>query len=83
MKRPLISLIRFYQRVLSPDHGVFAGYTTSGCRYYPSCSEYMIRSIQSNGTIRGVFRGLWRILRCNPFSPGGVDESFKPTIHTL
>ncbi|MBI2410606.1 MAG: membrane protein insertion efficiency factor YidD [Candidatus Kerfeldbacteria bacterium] len=83
MKRPLITMIRLYQRVFSPDHGLFSGYTMAGCRYYPSCSEYMIRSIQVQGTILGVARGLWRIIRCNPFSRGGVDEPFKPTIHIL
>ena len=66
----LIGALKGYQRAVSPllgDH----------CRFYPSCSEYMIGSIRKNGCILGVFDGLWRILRCHPFHPGGVDEPRK------
>ncbi len=63
----LIAFIRVYQRVVSP-------YLGDCCRFYPSCSEYMIGSVRLNGPARGAFDGIRRILRCHPFHPGGVDE---------
>lgn len=74
MKQTVIKAIRFYQRTLSPDHGILAGRSFFGCRYYPSCSEYTVRAVEKYGTVRGMLLGAWRILRCNPFSHGGVDE---------
>lgn len=62
----LIAAIRFYQRAVSP-------YLGDCCRFYPSCSEYMIGSVRLNGPLVGVFDGIRRILRCHPFHPGGVD----------
>jgi putative membrane protein insertion efficiency factor len=61
-----IGCVRFYQRGISPLIG-------PRCRYSPSCSEYMILAIKKYGLLRGVARGAWRILRCNPFSHGGYD----------
>lgn len=58
--------IRFYQRFISP-------YTPPHCRYYPTCSAYAYKAISVHGVIIGGFLGVWRILRCNPFSKGGVD----------
>ena len=43
------------------------------CRFNPSCSEYTAQAIAKYGVVRGVFHGMWRILRCNPFNPGGFD----------
>jgi putative membrane protein insertion efficiency factor len=77
MKTALIQIIRFYQRTLSPDHGVMSGVANArhiGCRYYPSCSEYAARAVEKHGVARGLVLGTWRVLRCNPFSAGGVDE---------
>ncbi|MCQ2528611.1 MAG: membrane protein insertion efficiency factor YidD [Saccharofermentans sp.] len=62
----LIKLIRMYQKYISPSLG-------NCCKYQPTCSEYMIGCIEKHGVIRGVPRGIWRILRCNPFSKGGYD----------
>jgi len=62
-----ISFLRGYQRLVSP-------YLGDCCRFYPSCSEYTIGSLRMNGTLVGILAGLWRILRCHPFHPGGVDE---------
>lgn len=66
MKHLLISLIRFYQRGISP-------YTKPKCKYYPTCSEYGIQAIERFGAFKGTILTIWRILRCNPFSKGGYD----------
>jgi putative membrane protein insertion efficiency factor len=63
----LIAPIRLYQRFISP---AFA----PRCRYYPTCSEYAVQSIRELGPFRGSILAGWRLLRCNPFSHGGVDE---------
>lgn len=66
MRSLLILLIKAYQRAISPLLG-------KRCRYYPSCSAYMIEAIEKRGVVVGVAKGAWRILRCNPLSPGGYD----------
>ena len=71
-----IAPIRLYQLTVSPLFG-------QRCRYYPSCSEYAAQAIRRFGILRGLVLAGWRLLRCNPWSPGGVDhvESqrlFKP-----
>ena len=66
MKNLFLRLIRFYQRRISPN-------TPPRCRYYPTCSAYTYTAIERYGAFRGFFMGLWRILRCNPFSAGGWD----------
>jgi putative membrane protein insertion efficiency factor len=63
----LIGMIRVYQAVFSPLTG-------PTCKYYPSCSQYAIIAIRTHGTLRGTGMALWRILRCNPWSLGGVDD---------
>jgi uncharacterized protein len=63
----LIAPIRLYQRWISP---AFA----PRCRYYPTCSAYAVEAIRELGPIRGLILAAWRLLRCNPFSHGGVDE---------
>ncbi|TKJ42131.1 membrane protein insertion efficiency factor YidD [candidate division LCP-89 bacterium B3_LCP] len=44
------------------------------CRFYPSCSTYARRAFLKNGVLLGGTKILWRLVRCNPFNPGGVDE---------
>ena len=44
------------------------------CRFYPSCSTYARRALVKHGLIKGSMMALWRLARCNPFNPGGVDE---------
>lgn len=74
MKKIALSAIRVYQKTLSPDHGVFrARFPYGYCKFYPSCSEYTYQSIEKFGLIKGIFKGAWRILRCNPWSRGGLD----------
>ncbi|WP_442858902.1 membrane protein insertion efficiency factor YidD [Actinomyces sp. zg-332] len=60
-------IIRGYQIFISPIIG-------PTCRYYPCCSSYMIIALQKHGAIKGLLLGTYRLLRCNPFSKGGVDD---------
>ena len=62
----LIWPVRFYQAAISPMLG-------PKCRYTPTCSEYFILAVKKYGPFRGALKGIWRILRCNPFSAGGTD----------
>ncbi|MCF6283785.1 MAG: membrane protein insertion efficiency factor YidD [Candidatus Hydrogenedentes bacterium] len=62
----MIACIRVYQRWLSPLLG-------QNCRFYPSCSRYAIEALQIHGVLRGLCYACWRIVRCNPLTPGGVD----------
>ncbi len=64
--RLLIGLVRLYQLFIGPMLG-------RHCRFEPSCSVYFIESVRKYGTIRGTWRGIWRVLRCNPWNPGGDD----------
>ena len=67
-------LIRIYQKPLSPDHSWLRHLFPGGyCKYTPTCSMYTRLSIQKNGLIIGGLKGAWRILRCNPWSKGGLD----------
>ena len=61
----VLLLIRAYQATATVRPSV--------CRYHPSCSEYTAQSIRKYGVFIGVAFGIRRILRCNPFSPGGYD----------
>jgi len=71
---PLLWLIRLYQKTISPDHGVFKFLHPHGyCRFYPTCSEYGYQVIKKRGIFIGIPKALWRIMRCNPWSKGGVD----------
>ncbi|MBS0583962.1 MAG: membrane protein insertion efficiency factor YidD [Proteobacteria bacterium] len=67
MARLLLALITLYQRLLSPLLG-------SRCRFHPSCSEYARVAVARFGATRGGALAVWRILRCQPFSEGGIDE---------
>ena len=67
MKRILLALIRFYQKYISP---MKRGGT---CKYIPTCSEYAKQAIEKHGALKGTILAVWRILRCNPFSQGGID----------
>ncbi len=69
MMRPrslIVAPIRGYQRLFSPVFG-------QRCKYYPSCSEYAAQAVQRFGILRGLVLAGWRLLRCNPWSHGGVD----------
>jgi len=62
----LIACVRFYQICLRPV-------LPSVCRFDPSCSEYFIRAVRKYGAVRGACKGVGRICRCHPWSPGGHD----------
>ncbi|ACL77776.1 membrane protein insertion efficiency factor YidD [Ruminiclostridium cellulolyticum] len=67
LKRILISIIRFYQRFISPIK------VRPTCRFYPTCSQYAIEAVTKYGCVKGTFLALKRILKCHPFHPGGFD----------
>jgi putative membrane protein insertion efficiency factor len=69
MRTVLVAVINFYQKWISPS---FA----PRCKYYPSCSSYAASAISHYG-IRGVGMAIWRLVRCNPWSHGGVDYAVK------
>jgi len=70
-----MGMIRIYQHTISPDHSPLMTRILPGgvCRFHPSCSQYTYEAIEKYGVIRGSVMGAWRILRCNPFNPGGHD----------
>lgn len=65
--RGVLLLLRGYQLVISP-------LTPPSCRFYPSCSEYAVRAVKIHGVLKGVRLAVWRVLRCNPWNYGGVDD---------
>ncbi|MBI5756365.1 MAG: membrane protein insertion efficiency factor YidD [Nitrospirae bacterium] len=61
-----IGPVRFYQRyisILKPP----------SCRFFPSCSQYFIDAMQKFGVMKGAYKGMFRLLKCHPFHPGGYD----------
>ncbi|WP_435298908.1 membrane protein insertion efficiency factor YidD [Timonella sp. A28] len=75
-KKALIGFVRLYQKYISPLSG-------PRCRFYPSCSSYAVQSIEIHGAFKGTGLAIWRLLRCNPWNPGGIDDvppkKTKPT----
>jgi hypothetical protein len=66
MKYLLIKFVQVYQVILSP-------LLHPSCRFYPTCSQYVVESIEKRGIIVGLLKGIWRVLRCNPFGGSGYD----------
>lgn len=70
---PFLVIVRFYQASLSPDHGLIRRWYPHGfCKFYPSCSEYARQNLVSGGVVT-LPKIVFRIIRCNPFSRGGID----------
>lgn len=70
----LIFLITVYQRTLSPDHGWLKRVFPYGyCKYHPTCSQYAKEALAERGAFFGSWAAFKRILRCNPWSNGGID----------
>jgi putative membrane protein insertion efficiency factor len=63
----LLALIRLYQMSVSPL------LPANTCRFYPTCSHYGYQAIYKYGALKGSLMAIWRLLRCNPFNPGGYD----------
>jgi uncharacterized protein len=61
-----VAPVRFYQRFISPA-------IPRRCKYHPTCSQYSVTAIREYGILRGLVLSTWRLLRCNPWSHGGVD----------
>ena len=66
MDQIILKLIKIYQIFISPLLGPC-------CRFYPSCSEYTYLAVKKYGVFWGCWKGIKRILRCHPKSPGGID----------
>lgn len=75
MKKLVLAGIRFYQRYLSLDTGWARALflTDKVCRFTPTCSQYTYEAVSRYGIIRGLFLGIKRIIRCHPWSKGGLD----------
>ena len=65
-RRIAIAPLRLYQRVISP-------LVPARCKYHPTCSQYAVDAVRAHGVLRGSVLATWRVLRCNPWSAGGLD----------
>jgi hypothetical protein len=73
-RKTVLKVIRVYQKTLSFDHGFFSFLFPDGfCRFHPTCSEYGYAAIEKYGVFQGGAKAIWRVMRCNPFSKGGLD----------
>ena len=73
MRALVVAPIRLYQRAISP-------LIPRRCKYHPTCSQYAAEAIREFGPARGLVLGGWRLLRCNPWSHGGVDYAHDQRI---
>lgn len=69
MKKIIFFLLKGYKKIISPMFSAVGIH----CKYYPTCSEYMVQAIEKYGIVKGGLLGIIRILKCNPFSKGGYD----------
>jgi putative membrane protein insertion efficiency factor len=67
LTRAIVAPIRLYQRLISPG-------LPPRCRYAPTCSAYAVEALEVHGPVKGLVLATWRLLRCNPWSAGGVDR---------
>jgi hypothetical protein len=67
MKYLLIKFVQVYQVILSP-------LLHPSCRFYPTCSQYVVEAIEKRGIVVGILKGIWRVLRCHPFGGSGYDS---------
>ena len=73
MRGVVVAPIRFYRRFISPA-------LPRTCKYHPTCSEYAVEAVRTYGVLRGLVLAAWRLLRCNPWSHGGLDPVEAQTI---
>ncbi len=67
VREAFLAPIHLYRWLISPN-------LKPRCRYYPSCSSYAVEAVRELGIVRGTIVASWRVIRCNPWSQGGVDE---------
>lgn len=81
MWRSFVTVSR--ETVLLPVHAwrLISRWLPPRCKYYPSCSQYCLDAVRGRGVIVGLPMAAWRIVRCNPWSLGGVDYAVPPTDH--
>ena len=68
VRSALIAFIDLYQAVLS-------GWLGGQCRFFPTCSSYAENAIREHGAVKGLGFAAWRLVRCNPYSRGGIDPA--------
>ena len=73
MTRVALLLVGGYRRLVSP-------FLPARCRFHPSCSRYALDALSEFGFLRGSALAAWRLLRCNPWSDGGVDYAHDQTL---
>jgi uncharacterized protein len=73
MKQLAVLLVRAYRLLVSPLLG-------PRCKYHPSCSHYALEALEEFGFLRGSVLAGWRLLRCNPWSHGGIDYAREQTL---
>ena len=73
MSRLAALFVRAYQLAVSPLLG-------PRCKYHPTCSQYALDALREYGFVRGTILAGWRLLRCNPWSHGGVDHARDQTL---
>jgi putative membrane protein insertion efficiency factor len=73
MKYLPMGLVYVYRWMVSPLLG-------NRCKYYPSCSQYALDALREYGLVKGSILAGWRLLRCNPWSHGGVDHAHDQTL---
>ncbi len=66
MRKVVITTLRLYKRFVSP-------LLPSACRFYPTCSMYMLEAVEKYGAARGIWMGMRRLSRCHPLHEGGFD----------
>ena len=66
LRGAVVGPVRVYQRLISPV-------LPARCKYHPTCSQYAVHAVRRYGVLRGLVLAAWRLLRCNPWSHGGVD----------
>ncbi|MBQ8568058.1 MAG: membrane protein insertion efficiency factor YidD [Oscillospiraceae bacterium] len=67
MKHIFLLLLKLYRKFISP---LFP----PCCKYYPTCSTYAVKAFTKHGAVKGLILSVWRLIRCNPWSLGGVDH---------
>lgn len=76
-QKTIIKSVKIYQKYLSPDHSFWAENNPPYCQHIPSCSEYMIESVEKKWAILWLIKWFFRIMRCMPWNKWGYDPVDK------